>query len=189
MNTMQKFYLLLITGLILTGCSDSDEKTIEYKTPEYEFPEGVYVSTPETLFEKSTYKDFAFYLAFYSSDSVFPIYDLQNSTVLIQPVSEPRFYLQSVHDHYRASAICLYHESFSPWKNNTLYSALPNHEEIDHVMELYYYFPGEGQYDFHLKFIMFDGSIYTTPVYRLVIRENLENKEFYHTNITILNNI
>lgn len=182
-SLLQLILLQTVVGIMSAGCSDSDEKTTEYK-----LPKGVYVSTPEILFNKSTYKDFAFNLTFYSNDSVFPIPDLANSTVLIYPVSKPELYLQSVRDHSPMKALCLYHEYFFSWENNSKYNVLPNFEEIDHAFELYYYFPGEGQYDFYLKFIMFDGYSYTSPVYRLTISEDLERKEFYSTNITTLNN-
>lgn len=187
MKSLLKLMLLLAAGGTMSaGCSDPDEKII-YQVPEYEFPEEIHISTPETLFDKSTYKDFAFYLTFYSNDSIFPILDLENSTVLIYPISKPEFYLQSIRDHFPMKAVCLYHEYFFSWKNDSRYSALPNSEEIDHAMELYYYFPGEGQYDFYLKFIMFDGYYYTSPVYRLTIWEDSEHKEFYYTSITTIN--
>lgn len=187
MKTLQILGILLSVGMLSVSCSDKDE-TPEYKIPTYEIPEGVYVSTPEILLNKSTDASDAFNLAIYSSDSVFPIRDLSYSTVLMFPVSKSVIFLRPHDDnHARRPALCLISEFILFWEHSR-YAKNSEIEGIDNVLELYYEFPGEGQYDFYLRFLMFKGYYYITPVYRLTVEENPENKGSYFTKITILNN-
>lgn len=173
MRAFVKFCLILLAGSIPAACSDKDDKTPEYKTPE-----GLHVTTfPEAYNYQYEFTRNIFcydYLVFYSD--TFPVESLEGATITMVPISENQIIGFGVYDEgnvlnpHSPTAVLTKTCFISTEKSEDGTPVFPDCGESGTLFNIYFAVPDDGSYDMYFRIENTEKNLYyQTPAYRYTV--------------------
>lgn len=183
---------LIMACSLITSCSDSDEKTPKYKTPE-----GLHITTrPEAYTCQYVYSRSVAgsdLLLFYSD--TFPVETLEGAMITIIPLSEPELDIMGLYNYNNTDPYANSHTTSWGLKKTFFTDTrkidyrgpiLPNCGESGTMFGLSLLVPEDGYYDLRFRIENPEKKLYyQTPVYRYTVKT--DKSECYSTIIDPIN--
>lgn len=173
MRAFVKFCLILLAGSIPAACSDKEDETPEYKTPE-----GLHITTfPEAYKYQYVFSRNVMgldNLLFYSD--TFPVETLEGATIAMVPISENQIIGFGLYDEgnvlnpHSPTAVLTKTCFISTEKSEDGTPVFPDCGESGTLFNVYFVVPDDGSYDMYFRIENPEKNLYyQTPAYRYTV--------------------